>query len=89
LTAAIYYSREDRVLYDIFRGKKGKISRLLLRLHHDEPRIEDLRIVLNMATTLNDTKPQLSSQRVNTGEINEHETVQRLVLPEETSVIVT
>ena len=62
---------------------------LVLKLHHDLPSTEDLRIVLDIATTMNNTKAQLRSPHVSTREISEHETTQLLVLPEETSVIVT
>lgn len=66
-----------------------EILRLLRKLHRDKPRIEDLRILLNMATTLNSTKIQLRNPRANTGEISELETIQVLALPEQTSVTVT
>jgi len=62
---------------------------LVFKLHHDKPSTEDLRIVLDIATALNNTKTQLRNPHINTREISEHETIQLLVLPEETSVIVT
>lgn len=89
LTSAIYYSQEDSVPSNIFRWKKVEILRLLRKLHRDKPRIEDLRILLNMATTLNSTKIQLRNPHANTGEISELETIQVLALPEQTSVTVT
>lgn len=82
LNSKIYYSREDRVLSDIFRRKNGNdyvYSLGCITINRGQTIYE--------STSQNNTKPQMRI-RMFIQEKSTSTTIQPFVLPEDTSVIV-